>query len=253
MTTVVLASAKASPGVTTLALASALAWPRRLDGQVRVAELDLDGGVLAARLGLHAEPNIASLAVAGRRGLDLSILDAHAQQVADSVSLLAAPAAGDQVHAALGSLGTGFRDVLALGDADTIVDAGRLPMRSPVMEIARSAPLTLLVARPRRDEVEAVAARGAALQDAGCVVALVCTQVRQATEAREFADVAGLDLLGVIGIDARAAAALSGDAPLSDRTLSRSALLRQAADLGCAVVERIRPRLVEPVAAGGDR
>ena len=126
-------------------------------------------------------------------------------------------------------------------------------MRSPLFELARVAPLTLLVATPRRDEVEAVATRGSSLRDAGCAVGLVCNRVRNATEAVEFADVAGLDLIGVIGEDARAAAGMSGDAPLTNRLLGRSNLLRQAADLGCAVVERVSPRAESlPVAVSGE-
>jgi MinD-like ATPase involved in chromosome partitioning or flagellar assembly len=242
VTLVAVASAKASPGVTTLSLAMALAWPRRDAEQVRLVELDVDGGVIAARLGLRAEPNLASLAVAGRRSLDESIVRDHEQLVATGVSLIAAPAAGEQVVAAVASLGPALGAAMSDGGTDVIVDAGRLSPRSPVIEIARQAALTLLVATPRRDEVEAVSARGLALQDAGCAVGLVCNQVRNATEAVEFAGVAGLDLTGVIGADPRTAAALCGDGPLGDRMLARSALLRHAADVSCAVIERIRPR-----------
>ena len=241
MTVVVLGSAKASPGVTTLALAMALSWPRRSSG-VRVVEADPDGGALAARLGLRAEPNLATLAVAGRRGLDGSMLLEHEREVADGVTLLAAPASGEQVVASISAIGPTLGSTLLESGPDNLVDAGRLTGRSALFELARSAPLTLLVATPRRDEVETVAARGAALRDAGCAVALVCNQVRSSTEAAEFADVAGLDLIGVVGHDRRAAAGLSGDGALSDRLLARSSLLRQAADLGCAVVERITPR-----------
>lgn len=251
MTFIVVGSVKASPGVTTLALALSLTWPRRDTDGVRLVEADPDGGTLAARLGLRAEPNLASLAVAGRRGLDEGTLHDHEQDLADGVSLVAAPASGDQVLASIGSVGPGLARLLTDSAADAVVDAGRVSVRSPLFELARVAPLTLLVATPRRDEVEAVAARGSSLRDAGCAVGLVCNRVRNATEAVEFADVAALALIGVIGEDARAAAGLSGDAPLTNRLLDRSSLLRQAADLGCAVLERISPRAVSrPVAVG---
>lgn len=244
MSVVVLASAKASPGVTTLTLAMALGWPRGEDRRVRVLEADTDGGVLAARLGLRAEPNLAGLAVAGRRGLTPETLAGHEQEVAEGVRLIAAPASSEQLHVALGVLTPNLVAALAADtETDTLVDAGRLSSRSPLVDLARCAGLTLLVAAARRDQVEIVAARVAALREVGCAVGLVCTQARSPHLPAEFAEVAGVELVGVIGNDARAAAALCGESVLSDRLLARSVLVRQATDLAYAVVERLRPRL----------
>jgi MinD-like ATPase involved in chromosome partitioning or flagellar assembly len=239
VTVIALGSVKASPGATTLALALALAWPRRADGGVRIVEADPDGGVLAARLGMRADPNLASLAVAGRRGLEEALVVEHEQVLADGVSLLAAPASGEQVIASLSSVGTDLVGLLEVSTVDAIVDVGRLSPRSPAFELARRASLILLVAAPKRDEVEAVAARAASIRDAGGALGLVCNRVRSTTAAVEFAEVAGVDLIGVIGEDGRAAASLTGDAPLSNRVLGRSNLLRQATDLACSVVERL--------------
>lgn len=250
MSVVVLASAKASPGVTTLTLAMALGWPRGESRQVRVLEADTDGGVLAARLGLHAEPNVAGLAVAGRRGLSREILTSHEQEVAEGVRLIAAPASSEQVHVSLGVLSPNLVAALAADtETDTLVDAGRLSPRSPLVDLARHAGLTLLVTSARRDQVEIVAARVAALREVGCAVGLVCTHARTPHPPAEFAEVAGVELVGVIGADERTAGALCGDGILSDRLLARSVLVRQATDLAYAVVERLRPRL-EPPAPG---
>jgi MinD-like ATPase involved in chromosome partitioning or flagellar assembly len=246
VTVLVLGSVKASPGVTTLTLALALTWPRRASAGVRIVEADADGGTLAARLGLRGDPNLTSLAAAGRRGLEERTLQAHAHQVADGVTLLAAPGSGEQVSAAMSAVGPELGRVLVGSPTDTLVDAGRLSSRSPAIDLARAAPLTLLVATPRRDEVEAVAARAAALRDGGCAVGLICNRVRSATEAAEFAEVAEAELVGVIGSDDRTAAGMSGDAALSDRLLRRSSLLREAADLACAIIERTHPRAAEP-------
>jgi MinD-like ATPase involved in chromosome partitioning or flagellar assembly len=250
VTVLVLGSAKASPGVTTLALALSLAWPRRASAGVRILEADADGGTLAARLGLRAEPNLTSLAAAGRRGLDEATLAAHEHAIADGVTLVAAPGSGEQTAVSLGAVGTELSRVLLDSPTDTLVDAGRLSGRSAVIDLARVASLVLLVATPRRDEVEAVVARSAALRDSGCTVGLVCNRVRSATEAAEFADVASLDLVGVIGADPRTAAMLAGDVAVSDRVVRRSSLLREASDVACAMVERLHPRTPDPAPAG---
>lgn len=244
MSVVVLASVKASPGVTTLALALALSWPRPDGRHVRLLEADPDGGVLAPRLGLHAEPNLQGFAVAGRRGLTRSTFSDHEQQVADGVELVAGVASSDQQHVSLGVLGPHLATALE-GDAetDTIVDAGRLSPRSPLIDLARRAGMTILVSTPRRDLVETVGARALALREAGCAVGLVCSQTGSRDVPAEFAEVAGVELIGVIGVDDRAAAALCGDGALSDRLIARSLLLRQASDLAYAIVERLRPRL----------
>ncbi len=242
MTVLALASVKASPGVTTLAVALALTWPAGEGRCVRLVEADPDGGVLAARLGLRADPNLATLASASRRGLSAELLIEHGQALTRGVHLLAGSVSPERMHASLASL-RGLHDALGRdASTDSIVDTGRLSPRSPVIDLARQAGMTLLVARPARDEVEAVGHRAQGLREVGCAVGLVCVTTRSAYPVSEFADAAGIELVGVIGDDRRAADALRGDAALSDRGLARSSLYRHAADLGIALAERLRPR-----------
>ena len=84
---VALASAHGAPGVTTLVLGLGL-----VSGGGRpavIGELDPWGGDLAPRLGLGCEPGLATLAAAGRRGLDAAMLVDHSQPLVDRVRLLA--------------------------------------------------------------------------------------------------------------------------------------------------------------------
>ena len=101
-----LVSAKASPGVTTLAALVALQWPDPTR-QRCIVEVDPAGGTLAARwqhLGLSTEPGLLSLA-ASRSPLDAAALERHGQLVADNVRVIAAPPSIAQTEAALESLG----------------------------------------------------------------------------------------------------------------------------------------------------
>jgi hypothetical protein len=237
---VAVASVKASPGATTLSVALALTWPRSDNRRVRMVEADPDGGVVAARMGLASEPGMATFAVAARRGVTDELLDSHGQDLAEGVSVVAGAVSPDRMHAALASV-PGLAGVLAAdGGCDSVVDVGRLSSRSPVIDVARKAGLTLLVATPRWDEVMAVAARAAALRDAGCAVGLVCVGA-QPNPPGEFAAAAGVDLVGVVGVDRRAAAMLVGEAPLSQTRLRRSDLWRHSRDVAMRVVDLLRP------------
>lgn len=244
MSVVAVASGKGSPGATTLALALALMWPRGEGRRVVLVEADPDGGTLHMRLGLRADPGLLTLASAARHGLDDALLRAHEQQLADGVGLLVGTAAPEQMRAALSSIGERLAQGLASQpDLDAVVDIGRASARSTAAELARSAGITVLAARPRRDEVEGVAFRARDLAAIGSAVGLVCIGTRPYLPA-EFAEVAGIELIGVVDDDRRTAAALAGDGVVSDRLLRRSALLRQAGDLAVAIVARLRPHLV---------
>ncbi|HEV8165498.1 MAG TPA: hypothetical protein VGR74_13810, partial [Actinomycetota bacterium] len=64
MSLLALAAAKASPGVTTTAVALAATWPA--ERGVLLVEADPGGGDLAAWFGLAVEPGLVSLAAARR-------------------------------------------------------------------------------------------------------------------------------------------------------------------------------------------
>jgi hypothetical protein len=148
MALVALASAKGSPGVTTLARALAGLWPR----PALLLELDPAGGDLAARGCLALDPGLASLALAARSGLSPEMLASHAQTLADGASLVVAPVHPAQVGAALEVVGASLVPVAAgLAGVDMLADCGRLEDSSPVLGVAEKADAVVLVARPTLD------------------------------------------------------------------------------------------------------
>lgn len=124
---IVLGSAKASPGVSTLAVLLARAWP----GPSFVVEADPAGGDLAEYLGLAGEPNLSSLAIAARSAAGGVDVMAHAQLLA-GYSATARPVVvvgphglreGQAIASAWPALASGLT---ALGEATVLVDVGRI-------------------------------------------------------------------------------------------------------------------------------
>ena len=72
MALIVMGSVKASPGVTTAALALCVAWPTRR--WAVMIEADPAGGDLVARFGLGETPDVLSLAAASRHDRDAEAL-----------------------------------------------------------------------------------------------------------------------------------------------------------------------------------
>lgn len=235
MTALALASAKASPGVTTLALGLALAWPRHRGTPTLLVEADPDGGSLAARLGLGYEPGLVALAGAARRGLDAELLGAHAQPLAEGVSVVFGPAGAEQATAALATLAPRLAPALGGLPLDVVVDLGRCSPRTPALELARAARLVLMVARPSLEEAQHLPGRVAALRAAGCEVGVVCVGSGPYPPA-EVAASAGAELVGVVADDARGAARLGVDP--AGGGVRRSLLWRSTADLARALAAR---------------
>jgi hypothetical protein len=244
MSVVVVGSGRGSPGATTTALALALSWPRPPDGRVLLVEADPDGGSLAIRLDLHGDPGLLSLTSAARHGaIDPSLVGAHSQPLAGGVDVLVGSAAPEQMGLALSASGERLPAMLAsCPGLDVVVDVGRASSRSVASWWTRRADLVVLVARPRRDEVEGIAHRAADLVEAGCRVGLVCIGATPHPPG-EFAEVAGVELLGVIDEDRHSAAALAGEGALTSRLVRRSRLLRQAGEVTAVLAARLEPDL----------
>jgi len=156
---IALASFKASPGVTTAALALAALWPG--EHKVLAIEADPAGGDLAARFGLDPVPGLVSLSAAARRDHRAEVAFEHAQHLPGGLPVIAAPAAAEQARSALELL-TG--DGLALWanlaqdpDVVAVVDCGRLDPGSHTHRIVGAADIALLVARPTLDECDRLA------------------------------------------------------------------------------------------------
>ena len=201
----VTASGKGAPGATTLAVLLAWCWPDP-DRTRLVIEADPEGGVLAARghdsSGLTHEPGLLSLAAA-RDGSTEARLHQHAQALGDGVELVPGPPGPAQAEACLRALGEHAASAVGRAEVNVVVDCGRLHPNSAALPWAIAAERTLLVVRPRLDEIVAL----------------------RPFDPLEVADQAGVPLLGVVPDDPAAAAAVM-QRGLDDRRLRRTGLVR---------------------------
>jgi hypothetical protein len=217
MTVITVVSAKASPGATTVALLLAAAG----DSPALLIEADSDGGVLGARYGLTDEPGLRTLAVQARRALTLDALHEHAQLVGD-IPVVVGPSTHDEAAAVLGTVAEPLAALLGDVDQRVVIDAGRVRCDAPVWRLAVSSALVAMVCRPRLDEFRPAAGLARELESGGGRVGLVCVGSRPYAPS-EFASEAGVQLLGVLPDDPRAAAAFAGE-PASRRVVDRSQL-----------------------------
>ncbi len=237
---IAVASRKASPGVTTLATLIAARWPGP-EAVRLVLEADPSGGTLAARWstahGLTWEPGLLALSTSRRPATPATVVDV-AQPVAEGLWVAAAPPGPDQVGAALTRLGEAGAEMLAAAPGlVTVADCGRLSVDSPALALARRAELTVLVCRPRLEEVHALVPAVAELVDAGCRLGLVTVGDEPYGPAEVAANL-GLDLLGVVPVDGRAADLYLRQGLTAGRAFRRSALAAAAADVVAAIAVR---------------
>lgn len=153
MSLLALFSEKGSPGVTTVALALAAVWPRR----VALAELDPAGADLALRLTdpagrpvIGTEPGLLTLAAAVRANADVAVRD-HSQPLfaGDGELRGLVPGVADaEQGAGIASLWPPIAQVLAaVPSGDVLADLGRLHPGSPAMVVAARADVLVGVAR----------------------------------------------------------------------------------------------------------
>lgn len=243
---IAVASRKASPGVTSLTAWLADFWSE--PGVTRlIVEADPSGGSLAARWssahGLTWDPGLLTLSTS-RSVLAADTVEPLTQRLTGGVLVAAAPPAPEQVIGALTRWGDrGAAELAAAEGVRAFVDCGRLTAASPALMLARRAALTVLVCRPRLDEVNALVPAVAELTAAGCTLGLVCVGSEPYLPA-EIANAAGLPLLGVLPVDLRAAAVFDRDGLDSGRPFRRSALAQTAAEL----TEYVRSRAAEILA-----
>lgn len=125
MSVVTLSSAKGSPGVTTLAMVLADLWP----DPVVLADVDPDGGDLAARLGLGSEPGLLTLAARGRSALGWVGVEA-VLQAAGRARVLAGVADPGQARGLAGLWGP-LAGALVEAPGLVLADVGRLRPDNP--------------------------------------------------------------------------------------------------------------------------
>src|SRR5690625_996048 len=148
MPTVVLFSLGGAPGVTTLALAVAAAWPAPVP--TVMVEADAAGGDVAAWRRLPVSPGLVELAAAART--DTSFADGDtapvvlgcSQALAGGQRVCAAPPLTDNAAGAVHLLAA-HPSVLRVDGVVTVVDAGRVAPRTPAANLVASADTALLV------------------------------------------------------------------------------------------------------------
>lgn len=252
-----LVSGGGSPGVTTAAVALALAWP----SPVIVAECDPSGGdVLAGLLTGH---------VAARKGLMEHAIEAghdgHAAARALSAQLI--PLDADRTRmvlpgltdprqaAALSSAWPAVAATLTAQQADVIADCGRLDAGpGQPLAVLSAARTVVIVLRPTLRQVWSARSRVDILaQLTGGTSRLVLLLTGPGTHsAREVAHALGLPVVAALPDDARSAALLS-DGVGGPRSLTSGALLRSARTAGKALRDHVPVMTQRSATAGAIR
>jgi MinD-like ATPase involved in chromosome partitioning or flagellar assembly len=236
------ASAKSSPGVTTLAeLVVQLRPPSR-----RCALLDCDpaGGDWLLRPGVASEPGLVSLATAGRRELGPDELSAHLQHLGESLEVLVAPAASRQAWGALDLVAERLVAHLgALECMDFVLDCGSLAPASPALPLVRAADLVVLVSRPTAQAMVHLAPWVEQFLGEGSAVVVVLVEGSKARHEAtyrpdEVVEALGVEVLGPVADDAATAARLYHQ-PGRLASLGSSALVRTATPVAEVIFARL--------------
>jgi hypothetical protein len=183
---VALASAKGSPGVTTLALTVGLVWPN----PVLVGELDPAGGDLAGRLPLERSGGLAALAAAGRHTIDWEQLASHAKPATELCSILLGPADPVVSRGAAGVLASALPAAARSEGVAGLWDLGRLDPASPGWETAAGCDLVAIVLRPAAGDIAHAVRPIVDLGEAGIPVGLVVASAHRGRRAHQDGHIA---------------------------------------------------------------
>ena len=235
-----------SPGLTTAVHALAFTWPA--PSGALMAELDPDGGALAARHQLPPEPGLTTLAAAGRRGVAPDDVLPHCRRLPDGTPVLLGPTVPGRAASALSSLGAQLASALdGIAGVDVLADCGRIHARSPAVEVVQAARYVIVVVTPTTEGVAHVQAHldGLGLPPGR---AAVVTVGQRPYRADEVATALGLSVLGALADDHRGADALNDDRPASN-----GALLRSTTVLARQVASRLVPVVTTNTSAAADQ
>jgi hypothetical protein len=237
-----LVSAGGSPGVTTAAMALALAWP----SSAIVAECDPSGGdILAGLLTGHVPASLGLMEHAIEAGRDgYAAARALGDQLipldADGTRKLLPGLTDPRQAAGLASAWPAVAATLAAQRADVIADCGRLDagpgQPNAILTTART---VALVMRPTIRQVWSALSRVEILTQLGVSSRLALLLTGPGTHsAREVAQALGVRVAAALPDDARSAAMLS-DGVGGERSLSSGSLLRSARAAGQALRDHV--------------
>jgi hypothetical protein len=224
MKVVAFGSVRGAPGVTTTATLIAGALP---DPAVLV-EADLSGSVMAVRYELGREPGLTTLAASG--SLEPDGWREHAQD-AGGVPVLVGPDSPANARSLWRRAGSSLGQTLTSSDATVVADLGRLDDEVPLLD--RAALLVLLV-RPVAEHLVTLSHRLPMLRGQAQRVQVAVVLVGEGSyRPVDVAGPLGVDVLGVLPHDPRAADALSGGG--TGLTLARSRLFRAATGVAATI------------------
>jgi hypothetical protein len=223
------ASAKGSPGATTVALALGLMWP----DEVVVGELDPAGGDLAGRLPMASPVSgVGPLAAAARHGVSWALLAEHSQALTSTCRVLVGRPDRVLSGGAVGLLADGVPRATRSAGVAGIWDLGRLEPSSPAWPTVGVCDLVVVVARPTAVDLAHAMPLVDELLSAGAAVGLVVASGRRGR--RGFRD-------------EEIAVALSRRVQVGMPTLARVPF----DPLGVSMAERVLPRWAGRCALGG--
>jgi hypothetical protein len=251
-----LVSAGGSPGVTTAAVALALAWP----STAIVAECDPSGGdILAGLLTGHVSASLGLMEHAIEAGRDgnAAALALGAQLIpldADGTRMLLPGLTDPRQAAGLTSAWPAVAATLAAQPADVIADCGRLDAGAgQPLAILTAARIVALVVRPTIRQVWSARSRVEMLSQIGSRSRLVLLLTGPSTHsAREVAQALGVPVAAALPDDAKSAALLS-DGVGGRRNLTSGALLRSARTAAQALRDHVGDSTQRPATAGARR
>jgi Flp pilus assembly CpaE family ATPase len=217
-------SAKHSPGATTTALALVCAMSDGDDDRrALLVEVDPAGGDLAARLGLPADPGLASLAAASRHGGVGVGFWRHATALPGGGAAVLAPADPAKCAAAGRHAVPSLRTAAEHESVDLVLDMGRLGHGEALGDATVDA--VAVVCRPDLSGIEHARRLIEQLRSTRSGTQVVAVTVGDRPyDAAEVQDVTGVPALALPHDPAGAAALLTGPA----RRARRSALVRSA-------------------------
>ena len=217
-------SVRGAPGVTTTATLIAGALP----APVVLVEADLAGSVMAVRYDLGREPGLTSLAACGP--LEPDGWRAHAQD-AGGVSVLVGPDSPASARSLWRRAGTPLGLALTSADATVVADLGRLDDDVPLIDHLS---LLVILVRPVAEHLVTLSHRLPPLRSQGHRAPIAVVLVGEGPyRSVDVAGPLGVDVLGVLPHDPRAADALAGRG--AGLTLGRSRLFREATGLATTI------------------
>jgi hypothetical protein len=228
MNVIGMGSVRGAPGVTSSAMLVAGA----MSGSIALVEADLAGGVIAVRYGLGREPGLTTLAASGP--LEPAGWREHAQN-AGGVAVLVGPDSPDSARSLWRRAGDRLGQNLTHSDATVVADLGRLNDELPLR--GQMTVLVILV-RPVAEHLVTLSHRLPTLRQQVPHIGVLLVGDGIYGPA-DIAGPLGVDVLGVIPHDPRAAEALSGDG--RGMNLSRSRLFRSASGVAASVQAAATP------------